>query len=158
MRGWLLVLALAAAPALHAATFPGTVTHVTDGDTVWVRPAAGGKPVELRLLDLDAPEGCQRHGAEAAAALRKRLLRQKVRVRTEGSDDYQRQLARLEHRGQDVGAWMVRRGHAWSSTFRGRPGPYAELQAQARAERLGLWAQPGALEPRAFRKRFGRCG
>jgi micrococcal nuclease len=158
MKRWLLALALAFAPALHAGTFRGTVTHVTDGDTLWVRPAAGGAPVELRLLDLDAPEGCQHFGPEAAAALRKRVLRQKVSVRTQGSDDYQRQLAHVEHKGQDVGAWMVRGGHAWSSTYRGRQGPYAPLEAQARAQRRGLWARAGAMEPRAFRKRFGRCG
>ena len=156
MRAWLLVLALLA-PALHAATFSGTVTHVTDGDTLWVRPAGGGRPVQLRLLDLDAPEGFQRFGPEATAALRKRLHRQKVRVLTRGRDDYQRALANVEHRGEDMGAWMVRQGYAWSGVYRGRRGPYAALETQARAERRGLWAQGNALEPRAFRKRFGPC-
>lgn len=157
MRGWLAALALAFAPALHAGTFAGTVTHVTDGDSLWVRPASGGKPVELRLLDLDAPEGCQRFGPEAAAALRKRVLRQRVTVLTRGTDDYQRQLAHVQHRGQDVGAWMVGEGYAWSTAWRGRQGPYAPLEAQARAQRRGLWAQAGAIEPRAFRQRFGGC-
>lgn len=157
MRIWLLALALAAAAPLHAATFRGTVSHVTDGDTLWVRPAGGGAPVELRLLDLDAPEGCQSFGKEAKNALRARLLDQPVRVRTRGLDDYRRQLARVEHRGEDVGGWMVRQGYAWSMTFRGKPGPYAPLEARARGEHRGLWARPGALEPRSFRKRFGRC-
>lgn len=156
-RPWLLVLALLAAPALQAATFRGTVTHVTDGDTLWVRPAAGGEPVELRLLDLDAPEGCQSYGAEARAALRERALHQQVRVRTRGLDDYRRQLARVDVRGEDVGAWLVRYGYAWSITYRGKPGPYAPLEARARQERRGLWSLPGALDPRSFRKRFGRC-
>lgn len=151
------LLLLACTPALHAGSFRGTITHVTDGDTVWVRPATGGEPVEIRLLDLDAPEGCQAYGAEAKQALRGRILHQDVRVRTRGVDDYQRQLARIEHRGQDVGAWMVRYGYAWSSGFPGRVGPYAREEAQARSERKGLWSLPGALEPRSFRKRFGRC-
>jgi endonuclease YncB( thermonuclease family) len=157
MRLWVLAFALLAAHGLHAATFHGMVTHVTDGDTLWVRPAGGGAPLELRLVDIDAPEGCQAHGAEARQALRERLLREPVRVRTQGTDSFQRQLARVEHRRQDVGAWMVRNGHAWSSTFRGKAGPHARLQAKAREERKGLWARPGALEPRSFRKRFGRC-
>lgn len=156
-KSWLLVLALLLAPGLQAATFRGTVTHVTDGDTLWVRPAAGGEPVELRLLDLDAPEGCQSYGAEARAALRERALHQRVRVRTRGLDDYRRQLAQVEVQGEDVGAWLVRYGYAWSTTFRGKAGPYARLEAQARRERRGLWSLPGALEPRSFRKRFGRC-
>lgn len=157
MRAWLATLLLALAPALQAATFRGTVTHVTDGDTLWVRPASGAAPVEIRLLDLDAPEGCQSYGPASKTALRARLLREAVRVHTRGLDDYRRQLARVEHRRQDVGAWMVLQGHAWSSTFRGKPGPYARLEAQARQERKGLWSVPGALDPRTFRKRFGHC-
>jgi endonuclease YncB( thermonuclease family) len=157
MKHWLLAAALLLASTAHALSYRGVVTHVTDGDTLWVRPASGKAPVEIRLLDVDAPEGCQPHGPQAAQALRSRLLRQGVRVRAQGRDDYQRQLARIEHRGDDVGGWLVREGHAWSMRFHGRPGAYASLEAQARRERKGLWAHSGAMEPRKFRQRFGRC-
>lgn len=157
IRSLALLLACCCAAAAHAGVFRGTVTHVTDGDTLWVRPASGGAPVEIRLLDLDAPEGCQRFGAESKKALAGRVLRETVRVRTKGTDTYERTLARIEHRKQDVGAWMVRRGYAWSMTFRGKAGPYARQEQQARAERAGLWSVPGALDPRSFRQRFGRC-
>jgi micrococcal nuclease len=157
LRSWLLLLACCGAAAVEAEVFRGTVTHVTDGDTLWVRPAAGGPPVEIRLLDLDAPEGCQPFGTQSKQALAGRVLHEKVRVHTRGRDDYDRALARVEYRRQDVGGWMVRHGYAWSTTFRDKPGPYAKQEQQARAERAGLWATPGALEPRRFRKRFGRC-
>lgn len=156
----LLGLVLAAAPAVAvraAESFRGVVTHVTDGDTLWVRPQGASDTVPIRLLHLDAPEGCQLFGAESKQALRERLLHRPVRVRTEGLDDYGRQLARVQHGREDVGGWLVRNGYAWSITFRGKPGPYAPLEAQARSERRGLWALPGALDPRSFRKRFGRC-
>lgn len=153
---WVL-LALLLAPALEAATFRATVSHVTDGDTLWVRRAGGGPPLELRLLDIDAPEACQAFGPQAKQALRARVLRRAVVVRTRGRDDYARTLAQVQWRGEDLGAWLVRNGYAWSATFRGKPGPYAALEAGARAERRGLWAQPVALEPRRFRQRFGRC-
>ena len=135
----------------------GVVSHVTDGDTLWVRPQGGGQPLQIRLLDLDAPEGCQSFGAEATQALRERVLHQSVRVRTQGVDDFGRQLGRVQHGREDVNGWLVRNGYAWSMTFRGKRGPYAPLEAQARAEGRGLWALPGALDPRSFRKRFGRC-
>lgn len=157
MRTCFLLLALLFAPALQAADFRATVTHVTDGDTVWVRPAGNAAPIELRLLDLDAPEGCQAFGREAHQALRRRIHGETVRVRTRGMDDYGRHLARVEHRGEDVGRWLVRQGHAWSMRFHGRSGPYAPLEAQARQERKGLWSQPAPLDPRSFRKRFGSC-
>ncbi|HET8744222.1 MAG TPA: thermonuclease family protein [Ramlibacter sp.] len=159
MRAAALLLAalLFAVPAQAGPSFRGEVTHVTDGDTLWVRPQQGGAPVQIRLLDLDAPEGCQAHGPRAKQALRERVLHQRVQVRPQGLDDYGRQLARVRHRREDVGAWLVREGHAWSMTFRGKPGPYAPLEAQARRERRGLWARPGALDPRSFRQRHGRC-
>lgn len=156
-RGWLLALLFATAGALHAETFRGVVTHVTDGDTVWVRPTGASEAIQIRLLDLDAPENCQLFGPQAKQALRKRVLQQPVRVRTRGFDDYGRHLARIELRRQDIGSWLVRNGYAWSMTFHGKTGPYARLEARARAERRGLWALPGALDPRHFRQQFGRC-
>lgn len=152
-----LALLLALAPAAWAASFHGTVTHVTDGDTLWVRPDHGGAPVPLRLTGLDAPEICQAFGPQAAQALRARVLRQPVTVRTRGSDDFGRQLARVQHRREDLGRWLVRHGFAWSAGFQGRTGPYAREQALARAERRGLWAAPAPLPPRSFRRRFGSC-
>ena len=133
------------------------VTHVTDGDTLWVRPSGQTGDVELRLLNLDAPEGCQRHGPLAKKALTQRLLHQTVSVRTHGVDDYQRSLAQVRHHGKDVGAWLVREGHAWSSSYRGKAGPYEAIEQEARQARRGLWAYPDAEEPRAFRRTHGRC-
>jgi endonuclease YncB( thermonuclease family) len=158
MKAWWWALpVLLLAPALHAATFRATVSHVSDGDTLWVRRSGGDAPVPLRLLDIDAPETCQAFGPQAKQALRRRALRRMVVVHTRGQDDYARTLARVDLHGEDLGAWLVRNGYAWSATFRGRPGPYAALEARARAEHRGLWAQPVALEPRRFRQRFGRC-
>jgi micrococcal nuclease len=157
MKRWLAACALLLACAVHAAAYRGTVTYVSDGDTIWVRPASGAAPLPIRLLDLDAPEGCQAYGAQAREALRARLLRQKVQVQPRGRDDYHRQLARIEHHGDDVGGWMVREGHAWAMRYHGQAGAYASLEAQARRERKGLWAAPDPEEPRSFRRRFGRC-
>lgn len=157
MKRRLVILLLAIAPALHAASFHATVTYVTDGDTLWVRPEAGGRTIALRLLDIDAPESCQAFGAQATQALRARVLHAAVRVRTRGRDSYGRQLAHVEHRREDVGRWLVGNGYAWAARFHGRPGRHGALEEQARRERKGLWASPGALEPRLFRQRFGPC-
>jgi len=138
-----------------AQALSGVVTHVTDGDTIWVRPE-GAKPVKVRLLGLDAPEHCQAWGLQAQAALASRVLNQTVRVRTRAYDDYHRAVGKLELRGEDIAAWMVLNGHAWSYRYRGSPGPYAEQERQARVARRGLFAA-AAVEPRAFRKLHGPC-
>ncbi|MDB5752503.1 MAG: nuclease-like protein [Ramlibacter sp.] len=152
----LALLAMVGLPAA-AATFGGVVTHVTDGDTLWVRPDGERETVEIRLLGIDAPEGCQAFGPQAKKALAARVLKQRVQVRSRGQDDYRRTLAQVRHRNQDVGAWLVGQGHAWSTDYRGRPGRYERLEEQAKRERRGLWAGLKAIEPRHFRRSHGRC-
>lgn len=157
---WLVLLLGLALPPLAQATaagWTGTVTHVSDGDTLWVRPLRGGAPRAVRLDGIDAPELCQAHGEAARAALVGRVLGQAVQVRVRRHDDYGRALARLSLRGQDVGGWLVSQGHAWSYRYHGHSGPYARQESQARARRLGLFRQAHAEPPRAFRRRHGSC-
>ncbi len=148
---------LALPAAAERRSFHGTVTHVSDGDTLWVRPASGGAPVPVRLQGIDAPEACQPFGPQARHALASRVLRQSVKVDVQGRDDYQRTLARVSVHGQDVGAWLVFTGHAWSYRYRASPGPYARLESQARQARRGLWAASAPMDPRQFRKHQGPC-
>jgi micrococcal nuclease len=151
---------MAALLPMHAAaeTFRGVVTHVSDGDTVWVRRDGGERrPVKVRLGGLDAPERCQAWGDEASAALASRVLSQAVTVQAGATDVYDRRLVTLFVDGEDVGAWLVAHGHAWSTGFRRHPGRYAAQQQAARAARLGLFADAQAIEPRFFRKRHGAC-
>lgn len=138
-------------------TYNAVVTHVSDGDTVWVRPARGGARVPVRLLDIDAPEICQRSGQQSREALARQVLRRTVTVEERGRDDFGRVLARLHRSGQDVGERLVAEGHAWSYRFRNQPGPYHAHETQARQARRGLWAAAHPLEPRAFRRLHGPC-
>ncbi len=162
LRGWgLLVwgLAVQAAPALH-----GTVTQVTDGDSLWVslaEPAAPApdKPrlLEVRLLGIDAPETCQTGGAEARAALRERLLGQPVSLATAGRDPYGRTLATLTHDGININQWLVAEGRAWSTRTKWDHGPYVKYERMARALRRGVHADGDAETARDFRRRHGPC-
>jgi len=156
----ILVAALWLAATLQAAAaqpWQGSVTRVSDGDTLWVRPAAGGKPVKVRINGIDAPEICQAGGRAARKALAARVSGRPLSVLARGLDDYGRTIASLELDGEDVGGWMVSQGHAWSYGFGRDGGPYAVQQARARAASRGLFADPAALAPRLFRKRHGPC-
>ena len=147
----------------------GVVTHVSDGDTLWVRLAAGERSVKVRFQGIDAPEICQPGGLQSLAALKAKVQGQTVTLQTNRYDDYGRMLARVSlsagvgtGKGSnparlDLGAWMVERGQAWSYRYRNNPGPYAPQEQAARTAKLGLWATPGALEPRMFRKQHGSC-
>jgi micrococcal nuclease len=155
MKRWLACLAaVLACGSAHALS--GVVTHVTDGDTLWVRPE-GQAPVKVRLQGIDAPERCQAWGPQAREALAARVLRRQVQVRTRARDDYRRAIGVVELDGQDVAAWLVREGHAWSQRYRRSLGPYAGEEEAARGARRGIFSQDDPVEPRAFRKAHGPC-
>jgi endonuclease YncB( thermonuclease family) len=167
---------------LAAGRWPARVTWVSDGDTVWVQDSVGATH-KVRLLGIDAPEICQDHGHVAKEALQQLLLDRYVVVQGQRLDDYGRLLARLyissetaiqpSEQGrqgaqadtpaatgvnsQDVGRWMVQRGHAWSYRYRQNPGPYVREEQRAREARSGLFSSGQAQRPRDFRRQHGPC-
>lgn len=140
-----------------AEAFSGRVSHVSDGDTLWVKPDGGGAPRKLRLQGLDAPEICQPGGAASREALGQLVAHKTVDVAVKYQDDYGRGLARILVDKRDVAAIMVQSGHAWSNRWHQSLGPYAVQERQARAAGAGLFADPSPELPRDFRKRFGSC-
>ncbi len=147
----------AAAP--HRDRWLGVVTYVVDGDSVWVRPQQGGKPISVRVDGIDAPEICQTGGDTARDALQRRVLGLQVVIEGRSRDDYGRLLARIILDGDDVGARMVKDGNAWSYRYRGSAGPYATQQRLAESARRGIFADTSAppVYPAAFRKQYGSC-
>jgi len=138
-------------------TFDAVASHVSDGDTLWVKPLRGGDAVKLRLQGLDAPEICQAGGDASRQALALLVSDNTVQVTLLAHDSYGRGLARLTVQGQDVGAALVLQGHAWSSRWHKTLGPYARQEAQARAQGQGVFADSAPEMPADFRKRRGSC-
>lgn len=156
------VLALASAGAWAAASdeptvYAARVSRVFDGDTLWVKPLEGGRYRKLRIDGIDAPEICQAGGTASRDALARRVLNQVVAVSVRHHDDYGRGLARLTHQGDDIAAWMVVQGQAWSYRWRRSLGPFQNEEASARQERKGVFADTSAELPREFRQRHGPC-
>lgn len=136
----------------------GIVTHITDGDTVWIRPASGDeRPLKVRVEGIDAPESCQLGGAAATQALTRRVLGRTVRLEGDGRDAWGRSLGTLWLGDEDVGAWMVAQGWAWSYRYRDRAGRYDPLEATARARGRGLFDRPDPMRPELFRRIHGPC-
>ena len=135
----------------------GTVTRVIDGDSLWLRPSAGGEPLQLRLEGIDAPEICQAWGTQSRQALADLVRDQTVRVRISGLDDHGRSLGTVMRGEVDVNREQVLEGHAWSYRFRSDPGPYVVQERIAIALRRGLHAAGGAMQPRDFRQINGPC-
>ena len=137
--------------------YSARVSRVFDGDTVWVKPLAGGPYRKLRLEGIDAPEICQSGGKASRDVLAQRVLNQVVEVRVRAQDDYGRGIARIVHQGDDVAAWMVSAGQAWSYRWRRSLGPFAEEETVARTQKRGVFKEAAPELPRDFRKRHGPC-
>ncbi len=141
-------------------TWQGIVIHVTDGDTLRIRPLGSNSKsdsLKIRIDGIDAPESCQLYGIKSTAALKKLLISKQVTVTSKRFDDYGRDVAKVTIDNVDVGGWMVKNGHAWSYHYRFSAGPYrVEEEAAARAK-LGLFANASAIEPKIFRREHGSC-
>jgi endonuclease YncB( thermonuclease family) len=159
IRAWLLGIVGAAMIlcAVPCFALDGVVTHVSDGDTLWLKTAHGRRPIKLRLLGIDAPEICQSGGVQSRQALLAIVQGRQVHVETRGRDSNGRRLGLLSRDGDDIGARMVRDGQAWSYRYKGNPGPYVAEEREARAARRGLFADRSPTEPRVFRKQHGPC-
>lgn len=168
-RGLLLAALMACSLAWAERAPPFVVAQavrVHDGDSAWLKPLGDAAYQQrrkwvVRLQGIDAPELCQDFGVASQQALAVRLAGQRLGVTWLGKDTYGRWLVRLrlldDVANPDVGRWMVSKGYAWSYRFKGDAGPYESVQQAAQRQGLGLFANPKAIEPRAFRRKNGRC-
>ena len=120
--------------------------RIIDGDTIRHRRQ------KIRLSGIDAPERRQPYGTTATRALARQLRRGKVTCRLQGKDRYGRHLGTCYVKGKNVNEWMVRNGHAWSSSWTPR---YRRQEELARRERKGVHRSRSAIRPEQWRKRRG---
>jgi endonuclease YncB( thermonuclease family) len=142
-------LVLAAAAFAAAAATPaleGKVVQVIDGQTV-VLQAAGGKPVQVRLAGIVAPEICQPWGPEARDALKDFVFELQVRVADASTDRGGRVTGALLLDKVDIGSRMVEEGHAWSVRTQWDRGPWVKQERVAKALRRGLHSVAGVVAP-----------
>lgn len=145
-------------PSVQGSSAPveGMVVRVTDGDSLWVKPAQG-KAIEVRLSEIDAPESCQAWGPEARVALRRIAMGKTAQLEPVARDRYGRTVGKVRVGGLDLGPYMVNQGHAWSQRGRWGDGPLIQEERAARAAKRGLHAEPNPMQPSEFRQKHGSC-
>ncbi len=134
----------------------GTVSAVHDGDSLSLNTGQGTE--HIRLQGLDAPELAQAHGPTARQALSQQTLQQAVRVAYQERDAYNRILGQVFIGPcRDVNLQQLQSGMAGfyrayacdlDSARRTR---YAQAEADAQAQRLGLWRQNTPVAPWVYR-------
>jgi micrococcal nuclease len=136
-------------------TLTARVIGVTDGDTLTA--VRTGRPEVIRLRGIDAPERGQAYCERAkqyAAAL---AFGQVVAVEAAGRDRYGRLLAEVRlPDGRSLNEELVRAGYAWWFRRYSADRTLAQLEAEARTGRRGLWADPSPVPPWEYRQTRAR--
>lgn len=134
----------------------GHVTKVYDGDTITIETQRGDTE-RVRLVDIDAPELKQAHGIAARDALAELLELDggAVTVKYSGRDKYGRLLGTVTTDDTDANLWLVNHGHAWAWRERNKPTNEAigKEEAQAKADKRGLWETERPMPPWEYRAR-----
>jgi len=152
--------------ACNASTVTGTVTRIIDGDTIEVRTShRAGASFTIRLAHIDAPEKGQRFGQESARYLSALIMGKAVRVDYSKRDFFGRiigtvfLLAGDSDSLREVNRILIAGGYAWVYRKYSRNEVLAGVEAQARANRKGLWQDTKPVQPwkhrRAMRNKGG---
>ena len=133
-------------------TFTGKVVGLSDGDTLSV--LREGKAVKVRLHGIDTPESKQPFGTRARQYTGELAFNQLVTVLVRDTDRYGRIVGEVVlPDGRNLGQELVRAGYAWwYRQYAPQETTLAQLEADARAAKQGLWSDPHAKAPWEWRK------
>lgn len=145
MKHFALVLAL-----LCNQSHAGTVIGVSDGDTLTV--LNDGRPVKVRLANIDAPEKKQPFGARSKQSLSDICFGRDATLDSGKKDRYGRTVAVVHCGTMNANVAQVRKGMAWVYPQYNHDPSLPALELAARSSRVGLWSDPDPLEPWLFRK------
>jgi len=162
-------------PSSHAAirTVTGTVTKVSDGDTIHLTTAEQTK-LRVRLYGIDAPETVkinnhtgqvskpgQPYGEESWRALESKIMGKQVKLDILDIDKYRRMVGMIWLNDRNINLEMVREGYAEAFIeYLKEPHKTEFLKAEreARSAKKGIWSLPDYERPREFRKRLNVRG
>ena len=136
----------------HAAQFAGRVVGVIDGDTI--RITHNLKSVKVRLYGVDCPE-IKQTGGKAARALARRLAFGRVLlIESKGKDRYKRIIGRVYLlSGNTLSRELVKAGKCWWYRKYAPDDQYLEeLEAEAKADKRGVWADTDPVSPWEWRR------
>jgi len=129
------------------------VTRVYDGDTFTGRTKSG-TIYKIRIYGIDAPERTQDLGMYSRAYLEGLIGDSKVvDVNVVDIDFYGRYVAYVFNKaGEDISFKMIEAGMAWTYEEYGGNGKYRNAEKKAKAEGLGVHANPWAIKPSVYRQ------
>lgn len=171
MRVLTFLVAVLVAGEVCAATLDGRVVGVHDGDTITVLDANRVQH-KIRLAGIDAPEIKQAFGSRSKQNLSGLVFAHVVRVEWKKQDRFSRILGKVWTTSQDspcqesgcpktldANLAQITVGMAWHYKYYERDQSpedrqrYAFVEREARAKKVGLWADPSPVPPWEWRRK-----
>ena len=133
-------------------SFKAKVIGVTSGDSIVVL-LDNNTQLKVRLEGIDCPELNQAYGDSAKQATVVLCFKKRVRVEKIGLDGYGRTLAFVYVDTVCVNKELIRRGLAWHYAEFNNDPELAQLEVDARNNKIGLWQQTDPVAPWDFRRK-----
>lgn len=134
--------------------FQGKVIAIKDGDTIEV--LYENNTIKIRLAHIDCPEikTHQPFGQDAKKFTSDMCFGQIVTVENNGKfDQYKRLIGVIiNNKNENVNKALVKAGLAWHFVKYSADSSYTQLEAIARQEKIGLWADENPIAPWEWRK------
>jgi micrococcal nuclease len=150
-------------------TVTGTVTKVSDGDTIHVTTAEKTK-LTVRLYGMDAPETPkinqrtakinkigQPYGEKSWMALDAKIMGKLVKLDIIDIDRYKRMVGVIWIGNRNINLEMIKEGYAEAyveylkEPYRAQ---FIQAEKEAKSARRGIWSLPDYERPKDFRKRL----
>lgn len=127
------------------------VVRIVDGDTLEI--LYGKLPVMIRLAHIDCPEKKQAFGNKAKQVLSDLCFGKEIEFDFIEKDRNGRYICVLyNEKRMNINKEMIRLGMAWHFKKYSKDDSYAELENEARKNKVGLWHEPNPLAPWDWRK------
>lgn len=138
-----------------AFAFTGSVTRVSDGDTIVVQ-REDGSTAKVRLYGIDTPESKQAFGPQATRFTAGKVLHSVVNVVEKDVDRYGRIVGLVYTADGDIlNEELVNNGFAWVYNRYCKIDEchgWATLQQAAMSSKKGMWQDPEIIAPWDYRK------
>jgi len=154
-------IAAGTASAAEPVRIDGRIVAVADGDTLTLLDATKTQH-KIRLDGIDAPEKGQAFGNRSKQSLSDLAFGREAQAHCPKVDRYNRRVCKVIVNGADVGLEQIKRGMAWAfvrylkELEPERREAYIAAEANARAEKRGLWRDSDPMPPWEWRDQHRR--
>ncbi|HEV2832284.1 MAG TPA: thermonuclease family protein [Hanamia sp.] len=132
-------------------SFDGKVIKIVDGDTFDVL-TNNNSTIRIRMNGIDCPERKQDYYQVCKNALAQFIFGKNVQLVTHGKDRYQRIIADVFYKNENINVAMIQNGFAWHYKKYSSDERMAKAEQNARIKKTGLWKMKDAIAPWDFRK------